>query len=237
MTDENTTVNTESTEANTANDAQENSSTKDVASTMFDADSKEENKAADVADNNTEDSDSSSDSSDTTEEGKDAEESKEGDENEATAYDDVVLPQDLPEGMEVDENLFAGAKEIAAKHNLPPEALQEMVDLYAGRMTEAEGKINNQWKEIEEGWKTDAKNDQEIGGDKFDVKLEKAKRALKVFGSDGLNEALEQTRIGNHPELIRLLSRIGEKITEDGGFDTGNSSGQRSRGDVLFDNS
>ena len=206
MTDENTTVNTESTEANTANDAQENSSTKDVASTMFDADSKEENKATDVADNNTENSDSSSDSSDTTEEGKDAEE-------------------------------FAGAKEIAAKHNLPPEALQEMVDLYAGRMTEAEGKINNQWKEIEEGWKTDAKNDQEIGGDKFDVKLEKAKRALKVFGSDGLNEALEQTRIGNHPELIRLLSRIGEKITEDGGFDTGNSSGQRSRGDVLFDNS
>ena len=139
--------------------------------------------------------------------------------------------------MEVDEELFASAKEVAAKHNLPPEALQEMVDLYANRMTDAEGKINNQWKEIEEGWKDSAKTDKEIGGDNFDVKLEKAKRALKVFGTPELNEALEQTRIGNHPELIRLLSRIGEKITEDGGFDTGNSAGQRSRGDVLFDNS
>jgi len=234
MTDEN--VNN-STEANTANDAQQDSSTKDVASTMFDADSKEENKEANASESNAEQSDKASDSSDTTEEGKEAEDSKESDENKPNDYESVALSQDLPEGMEVDEELFASAKEVAAKHNLTPEALQEMVDLYANRMTDAEGKINNQWKEIEEGWKDSAKTDKEIGGDNFDVKLEKAKRALKVFGTPELNEALEHTRIGNHPELIRLLSRIGEKITEDGGFDTGNSAGQRSRGDVLFDNS
>jgi hypothetical protein len=165
----------------------------------------------------------------------DGEESEEGDDK-ASDYGDVILPQDLPEGVEIDNELFDSVKEIGAKHQVPAEAMQEMVDMYAKRIADSDEALKNQWAQIEEGWKNDAKTDKEIGGDNFDTNVEKAKRAIETFGTPELKEALEQTRMGNHPEVIRLLSRIGEKITEDGSFDTGSGAGQRTRGDVLFDN-
>lgn len=167
-------------------------------------------------------------------ESKEGEESKEGDDKKVD-YGDINLPQDLPEGMTVDEQLFGTVKDIGSKHNIPKEAMQEFVDAYAKRVAEADTAVQNQWAEVEKGWKETAKKDKEIGGEKFDLNVEKAKRALSSFGTPELKEALEQSRMGNHPEVIRVFARIGEKISEGGAFDRGSTSGQRTRSDVLFD--
>lgn len=166
---------------------------------------------------------------------KEGEESKEGDDKK-TIYDDVVLPTDLPEGIEIDQELFSGVKEIAAKHNLPKEALQDLVDAYSKRITNADNILKDQWSEIEQGWVKSAKTDKEIGGEKFEANLSKAKKALDMFGTPALREALDQTRIGNHPELIRMMVKIGEKISEGGAFVKGTSAAQMSASDILFDN-
>ena len=115
--------------------------------------------------------------------------------------------------------------------------MQEFMDSYVGKLTGADVKIKEQWADVEKGWVESSKSDKEIGGDNYDLKVEKAKRAISTFGTPELKEALEQTRMGNHPELIRVFARIGEKITEDGNFDRGSGAGQRSRGDILFNNS
>ena len=221
----------------------QDSNVESIATKFYGQDSQQQDASQEVKDNNTDNvnqnSQESQDTSKTTEESentKNAEKSKENDDKETVSYDDITLPKDLPEGIEIDNSLLDKAKEIATKNNLSKDALQDMVNLYANKITEAQTQMSEQWQKIEQQWKQDTKNDQEIGGDKFDVKIEQAKRALKVFGTPDLNQALEQTRMGNHPELIRLLSRIGEKITEEGSFDTGNSTGQRSRADILFNN-
>jgi len=237
--------------ANTDNAATNDAATQDSSTTaekLFDAGVENDATKGDTEVGNDGNDDQNTDTSNTADEAdkdskeddksdkEDGDESKEGDEKD-TGYEELKLPEDLPEGVEVDEELFASVKEIGEKHKVPAEAMQELIDAYANKVTGADVKIKEQWADVEQGWKDTANSDKEIGGDNYDLKVEKAKRAISVFGTPELKEALEQTRMGNHPELIRVFSRIGEKITEEGNFDRGSGAGQRSRGDVLFDNS
>lgn len=64
-------------------------------------------------------------------------------------------------------------------------------------------------------WAEQAKTDPEIGGDSFKTNVELAKRVVDRFGSDELKGALNETGLGNHPELIRFVARIAKKMSED----------------------
>ena len=50
---------------------------------------------------------------------------------------DVKLPDDLPEGVPIDDKLLAAAKTAAHEVGMPPAMLQAMVNLHASNMTEA----------------------------------------------------------------------------------------------------
>jgi hypothetical protein len=63
-----------------------------------------------------------------------------------------------------------------------------------------------------DAWADAAQSDPEIGGAAFQRELDYAHQALKVYGTPELHEALESTGLGNHPELIRLLSKIGRSL-------------------------
>jgi hypothetical protein len=65
-------------------------------------------------------------------------------------------------------------------------------------------------------WLEQIKTDQEIGGEAFAGSVERAKQALNKFGSSALLDALNQTGLGNHPELVRTFARIGKAMAEDG---------------------
>jgi len=63
-----------------------------------------------------------------------------------------------------------------------------------------------------EAWAEAAQSDPEIGGAAFQRELDYARSALKEYGTPGLRDALESTGLGNHPELIRLLSKVGRSL-------------------------
>jgi hypothetical protein len=64
-------------------------------------------------------------------------------------------------------------------------------------------------------WLASAKADKEFGGEGFAKNSELAKRVVHRFGSEALKQALEESGLGNHPELVRLLVRIGSAMGED----------------------
>jgi hypothetical protein len=90
------------------------------------------------------------------------------------------------------------------------------------------------WVSTTAGWLQEAKMDKEIGGSNWDASEISAQRALKAFGSEGLNKVLSDYGMGNHPEIKRLLSRVGRAIVAEdnsGGKEkAANSGGER---DVL----
>lgn len=64
-------------------------------------------------------------------------------------------------------------------------------------------------------WAEDVKNDKEIGGEALNENVETAKRFVQRFASDAMKKELDDTGLGNHPELIRMLSRAGKMMKED----------------------
>ena len=167
--------------------------------------------------------------------GEEGEESEESDDKKVD-YADLKLPEDLPEGITIDTELFDSVKAIGQKHNIRPEAMQELVDGYAATIANAETALQDHWAGVEQGWKDSIKTDKEIGGDKYDASVERAKRAIKQYGTEELHDVLESSRLGNNPEFVRVFARIGEKISEPQGFDRGSGQSQKTTADVLFDN-
>lgn len=122
----------------------------------------------------------------------------------------------LPEGVKLDEPTMGKFSELAKKHGLSQEAAQEFVTLgaqmQAGNAQALQAAIDAQG----ETWAGEAKADKEYGGDKFDENLAVAKGALDKFGTPQLKALLVQSKLGNHPEVLRTFFRIGKAISEDG---------------------
>jgi hypothetical protein len=52
-------------------------------------------------------------------------------------------------------------------------------------------------------------------GDAFNAKADAAFRAAKEFGGQELAQVLQETGLGNHPVMVKMFAKIGEKISED----------------------
>lgn len=63
-------------------------------------------------------------------------------------------------------------------------------------------------------WLEQMKSDKEIGGDLFDENVERSKRVLTKFAPPEFSKMLNESGLGNHPDLMRMLVRI-EKATAD----------------------
>ena len=148
-------------------------------------------------------------------------------------YEDFTLP----EGMEVNEALMDGFKPLAKELNLTQDQAQKLVDMQSElAQSEAEAQ-RDAFVETTEGWLTELKNDKDFGGVNYDKNAGVAANAVKEFGSPELMEALEETGMGNHPELVKAFYKVGKAMSEDS-FRPSNEDGaddKKSRQDILFD--
>jgi len=148
-----------------------------------------------------------------------------------------------PEGMEnIELNPAAvdALKPIAKELNLSQDRAQM---LFARLLTDVYPKMEAQrleaWGNLTRGWAETAKADKEIGGDKWDANVTVAQRALNTFGTPELKEALNQYGLGNHPEMIRLMVRMGNAMREDTIVLPGSQGGavKKSTAEVLYGDS
>lgn len=122
----------------------------------------------------------------------------------------------LPEGMQPDTALMGEFGDLARELNLPQETAQKLVDM-AGKMQQ--GNVEHLQAQLTaqgEQWAADAKADKEFGGDKFAENIAVANRALEQFGTPDLKALLVQSKLGNHPEVLRAFYRVGQAISQDG---------------------
>ncbi len=117
-----------------------------------------------------------------------------------------------PDGQEFDAGFVGEFSEVAKELNLPQEAAQKMLDriapALANKQAAAIERVKNEWAEA-------SKADKDFGGDKLTETLSLAKKALDQFGSPELRTFLNQSGLGNHPEIIRAFYRAGKAISED----------------------
>jgi hypothetical protein len=151
-------------------------------------------------------------------EGQKAEgEGTEGDKGEGEAEQKQGAPEKYefkaPEGAKFDDKVIEQFSEVAKELDLPQDAAQKILDkvgpVLAQRQLEQVEAIRSQWTES-------AKSDKEFGGQKLDESLAAGKKALDQFGTPELRTLLNESGLGNHPEVIRFFVRTGKAISEDG---------------------
>jgi hypothetical protein len=132
--------------------------------------------------------------------------------------EEAKKPEGAPEKYEfantdqLDSAVLNQFSEVARDLNLSQEAAQQVLDkmgpVIASRQSEQLEQARNQWAE-------DAKADKEFGGEKLQENLSYAKKAMETFATPELRALLNESGLGNHPEIIRVFVRAGKAISED----------------------
>lgn len=163
------------------------------------------------------------------------------DEAAAKAAEDAAKPQGAPEkyeaftapeGATLDAKVMDQFAEAARELNLPQDAAQKMIDKMAPLMASRQAE---QIEQLRTEWAEQSNTDKEFGGDKLQENLVHARKALDTFATPELKTILNETGLGNHPELVRFMVRAGKAIAEDKIVTGGQATaGNRSAAEVLY---
>lgn len=129
---------------------------------------------------------------------------------------DVVYDFKFAEGApSAPDELKSEMEAWAKEHKLAPEAAQKAADFAAKYGESLAEKFTNDMVKLRTDWATQARADKDYGGDNFDKNMAAANAALQQFGSLDLIKVLQDTGLGNHPEMIRLFHNIHKTISQD----------------------
>ena len=116
------------------------------------------------------------------------------------------------EGQAFDDQVIGAFSEVAKELNLSQDAAQKVLDKMAPVIASRQAE---QISAAQAAWTESAKTDKEYGGEKLTENLAVAKQALDQFGTPELRTLLNESGLGNHPEIIRAFYRAGKAISQD----------------------
>lgn len=117
-----------------------------------------------------------------------------------------------PEGKAFDEAVLNEFSTVAKELNLTQDAAQKMLDKMAPSIAaQQQARIES----VRAEWETSSRADKEFGGEKLTENLAVAKTFADKFSTPELKQLLNETGLGNHPEVIRLFYRAGKAISQD----------------------
>lgn len=111
----------------------------------------------------------------------------------------------LPEGLDPKAPEFIEFSKTI--DGLEPARAQKVLDWWHGKQTAELKAADDQV----DSWRKTSISDTEFGGDRFKESLGASKGLIAEFGSDGLRELVDGP-IGNHPEVIRFLTRVAKAL-------------------------
>lgn len=116
------------------------------------------------------------------------------------------------EGVQFSDEVIGKFSEVARALNLSQDAAQKMLDQVAPAIARQQQAAVHS---LSEKWASAVKADKEIGGEKLGEHLATARKARDAFGSNGLRALLNESRLGNHPEMVKFFVKVGQAISED----------------------
>lgn len=117
-----------------------------------------------------------------------------------------------PEGRNYDPEVMKVYTEVAKELNLSQDAAQKLLSKLGPPVEARQARELEQLRTV---WTNDSKADTEFGGERLTENLAIAKKSLDQFGTPGLLSLLNESGLGNHPEIIRFFYRAGKAIGED----------------------
>lgn len=152
-----------------------------------------------------------------------------------------------PEGMTFDKEAFDAVEPILREMDLSNDAAQKLVAAYGEKvipMLVERGKAQAEQAQTDAGaalrkeWAEASKADPEIGGAKFDKTIDDVATVWQQFGIKpgvGIRQILDDSGLGNHPDMLRFLARVGKSMGEGSFIPPGGAgSGERKTDKDVF---
>ena len=130
-----------------------------------------------------------------------------------------------PEGTTLDDAVLESFSAVAKELDLPQDKAQMVLDKMAPVLATRQVE---QLQAARETWAETSRADKEFGGEKLDENLAVAKKAMDAFATSELRALLDESGLGNHPEVIRMFYRTGRAMSEDR-FVTGQAAPARQK--------
>jgi hypothetical protein len=142
----------------------------------------------------------------------------------------------LPEGSLLDAGRIEEIALLAKEKGLSNEQAQLVLEREHAAVASFAERQMEQLKERQSEWIEAVKNDKELGGEALKENVEFAKRAIERFGSEALKNELNTSRLGDHPEVVRVFAKIGRAMANDSFVHAGaQATGKkRSHAEVLY---
>lgn len=127
-----------------------------------------------------------------------------------------------PQGVAFNKGVIDALKGVGKSMNLSQDEMQTLIDKVAPEFVKGEKEqIGAFINKVADKWRADTLADAELGGETSAAKIAVAKKTFDVFGTPALQTLLNNTGMGDHPELLRWAFRIGSAIGPDNKFVAG----------------
>jgi hypothetical protein len=117
------------------------------------------------------------------------------------------------ENVNLDPGVIDAFAEVAKELDLSQAAAEKVLNKMAPVLAERSAA---QIQQAQQQWVESSIKDKEFGGEKLQENLAVAKKAMDAFATPELKQLLNESGLGNHPEVIRMMYRAGKAISEDG---------------------
>lgn len=126
----------------------------------------------------------------------------------------------LPEGFQVDAEVSKTFTDILNDAALSPQdRAQKLLDLQVGMMNKSSEAGLAAWGDLQKQWQDQARADPAIGGDKLDPALGQIAKLVDSNPPEvaaEIRSVLNLTGAGNHPVMIKWLSKVASEFGEGG---------------------
>jgi len=141
----------------------------------------------------------------------------------------------LPDGSPLNAKALDQVASFAKEKGLTQDEAQAILERESAVLASYVDSQKQELAQKQKEWVESIKTDKEIGGDGFNKTIEMAKRVVDRFATDSLKKALNDSGLGNHPELVRFVARIGKAMSEDQLIlPSAQTGGKKSMEDVFY---
>lgn len=145
-----------------------------------------------------------------------------------TADEYKFEPAKLPEGLPYDEALEGKFKTAAHMAGLTNKQAHMLRDMFAAYQAESYTSAQTEYKATRE--QSEQELQRELGS-AYEPYVKAAKVALNEYADPKFIAWLEQSGLGNHPEMIRIFGKIGKETLGDTKLQQGSADSMKTPGD------
>jgi hypothetical protein len=139
------------------------------------------------------------------------------------------------DGSPVDAATADKIASFAKEQGLSPAQAQAIYNRETAAVTAFSAEQEKQYNERKSQWVETLKNHKEIGGQHFEKNIQAAHIAMKQFATPEFIKTLEDTGLGNHPNLVEVFYNISKAMADDKYVPAGRPTDKKTLAAVMYD--